>query len=324
MKAARGRTMEREKPAIGARGKRGWMSLPSKTRRRIVFSLIGLVLLLLVMNLLSRHLKVMNGGTVDEGKTYASTETTSQAPEDRISQGTSAGESGDVDQVQPGITEKGIDPGDVSEPGEGDGDRGPTSAAAGALDDPAKANGENDGKATSQVEKQSADQEGGGTASEEPVPSPENVYRDADFEVGESAPDIAKSLVKVALSLVVVAFLILGARGILRRTKKRFAAEGEGGHLRVLAYVPLGNGRGIYEVQVGGMLWLIGEGEKGLSCLGSLSVSELPEGEGLVDGWMQGDFRAWLQEDLASIGRERPAPPGKGWLDALRWKTARK
>lgn len=142
------------------------------------------------------------------------------------------------------------------------------------------------------------------------------------FSQGENASvDLKASFIRLILSLAAVTALIFTTRFFLRRAGNRKNLPE--GHMKTIAYMRLGNGRGVHEVQVGDRIWFIGESERGLHLLGEFTRHELEvlEGEDL-DG-TDSDFQRLLKEGL-ELGNEEYPLRERGWLDALRWRTARK
>lgn len=138
----------------------------------------------------------------------------------------------------------------------------------------------------------------------------------------ESVPDLGGSLIKVVLSMGVVVLLVLATRAFLKRSRAR-AGSGGDTYLKVIGYTRLGNGTGVHEVRVGDRVWFIGEGEKELRLLGDFDLSELELSRLVREEGDGGAFGRELEEDLAAGSGEWRGTLPRGWLNALRWKTAR-
>lgn len=150
----------------------------------------------------------------------------------------------------------------------------------------------------------------------------EGGYLSLEGEGGET-PELGASLVKVLLSLGVVVLLVLATRAFLKRSRSKSAVSGGDTYLEVLGYTRLGNGTGVHEVRVGERVWFIAEGEKELRLLGEFDLSELELSRCLGRDGERGDFARELDGDLAAGTAEWRGTMPRGWLNALRWKTAR-
>ncbi len=139
---------------------------------------------------------------------------------------------------------------------------------------------------------------------------------------GEGSPDLGSSLIKVVLSMGVVVLLVLATRAFLKRSRARAGGGGDT-YLKVIGYTRLGNGTGVHEVRVGERVWFIGEGEKELRLLGDFDLSELELSRLVREEGDGGVFARELEEDLAAGSGEWCGTLPRGWLNALRWKTAR-
>lgn len=140
---------------------------------------------------------------------------------------------------------------------------------------------------------------------------------------GDAVPDLGGSLIKVVLSLGVVFLLVLATRAFLKRVRAREGRENGDTYLKVLGYTRLGNGTGVHEVQVGERVWFIGEGERELRLLGEFDISELEISRLAKEGHDEGGFARELEGNLTTGAGEWRGTVPRGWLNALRWKTAR-
>ncbi len=163
-------------------------------------------------------------------------------------------------------------------------------------------------------------------ASEETAASQETTGGDGGYlrsrDDGEAMPDLGGSLIKVALSLGVVVLLVLATRFFLKRSRARVEGGGDT-YLKVLGYTRLGNGTGVHEVQVGERVWFIGEGERELRLLGEFDLSELELSRLVKEAGDEGGFARELEGNLEAGSGEWRGTVSRGWLNALRWKTAR-
>ncbi|NPV60520.1 MAG: hypothetical protein HPY75_12790 [Actinobacteria bacterium] len=190
-----------------------------------------------------------------------------------------------------------------------------------------RADGVEDGGSEAQKDQTDQTVSNGANAPAESGPTTETIeggsgYLSLEGEGGEM-PDLGASLVKVLISLGVVVILVLAARAFLKRSRSKSAVSDGDTYLEVLGYTRLGNGTGVHEVRVGERVWFIAEGEKELRLLGEFDLSELELSRCLGRDGKHGDFARALDGDLAAGTAEWRGTMPRGWLNALRWKTAR-
>jgi flagellar biogenesis protein FliO len=141
-------------------------------------------------------------------------------------------------------------------------------------------------------------------------------------DAGDPLPDLKGSFVKMILSIGLVLLLALAVRSLFKRSGQKRSNNSKGTNIDVKGFVSLGNGVGIHEVQIGKRVLFIGEGAKGLQLLRELDATELEQYQ-CMDPDEEGAFCEMLREnDPLSSTKKGNATSAKGWLDALRWKTA--
>ena len=134
-----------------------------------------------------------------------------------------------------------------------------------------------------------------------------------------AAPASALSILRVLLTLVVVAAAIYGLVFLVKKFSRGGAARDP--FLKVLASVPLGPGRSVYIISVGSQAWLVGSAESGVTLISEIGDKEILDAmlledsrrsaEGQTGGGLGGrfpDFKALLHRMGMPV--DSGPPPG--------------
>lgn len=157
----------------------------------------------------------------------------------------------------------------------------------------------------------------------EPAPA-EGTASFLSEETESSTPELPSTssvLVKVCLGLGVVIVFIFVARFLLRKMSGD-SSKPDKDLLSVLSFTRLGDKQGIYAVKASGRVLLVGSSEDGLHTLAEMEAGDFETVE--VD---PSEFAGELAAASSGAGareREKAGTGFEGWLESLRWKTARR
>jgi flagellar biosynthetic protein FliO len=150
-----------------------------------------------------------------------------------------------------------------------------------------------------------------------------------------SATDPGGGVLRLVSGLLLVFALLAAAVYLFRRFMgPRLLASRRAGGIQVLATRPLGSRHGLLLVEVGGLIWLVGQGAEGLRLIAEIrdpgALRRLNDRYGFLEGPFEAELRDHLDESRAGPqglggngGRETSAPSPEERLAILRRRPQR-
>ena len=125
--------------------------------------------------------------------------------------------------------------------------------------------------------------------------------------MGMAAPAVSPfAIVRVVLTLVVVAAAIYGLAFLLKRTTRGHASQDP--FLKVLATAPVGANRSVHVVSLGSQAWLVGAAEHGVSLISEVMDKETLDAMILEDSRKSAEFPAGRLPDFKAMFRRFGMP----------------
>jgi flagellar biosynthetic protein FliO len=127
-----------------------------------------------------------------------------------------------------------------------------------------------------------------------------------------SATDPGGGMLRLVSGLLLVFALLAAAVYLVRRFMgPRLLASRRAGGIQVLATRPLGSRHGLLLVEVGGLIWLVGQGTDGLRLIAEIRDPEALRRLNDRYGFLEAPFEAELRQHLDE-SRAGPRGPGEG------------